>query len=123
MTDLDPVPQWPDLPIYDRDPKQTCSTCAFLVRLRQGPTDIKGAYVCKLTRPSITSLPQQNGVVGIAADFVPQQPWQWCFEWRHRIGDGTHQAVVQRFVRELPNVGGNPEVEKPQTAPNSTADT
>jgi hypothetical protein len=112
----EPDPRWPDLPIYERDPKQTCSTCAFLVRLRQGPTDIKGAYVCKLTRPSITSLPQQNGVVGIAADFVPQQPWQWCFEWICRT---PAPSAVHR-LRLLPDVGGNPEVEKTQSDPNST---
>lgn len=112
----EPDPRWPDLPIYERDPQQTCSTCAFLVRLRQGPTDIKGAYVCKLTRPSITSLPQQNGVVGIAADFVPQQPWQWCFEWVPRVFEG------QRVPPGILDAGGNPEVEKTQSDPNSTPD-
>lgn len=75
-----------DLPIYDRDPAETCSTCAHLVRLKQHDLDLEGALFCKEGPPAITTLPagHQGQTAQLASVFAPAHPLQWCFRWRAR---------------------------------------
>jgi hypothetical protein len=77
-------PSVAELPFYERDPAQTCSTCAHLVRLKQHPLDLDGQLQCKEGPPAITTLPAQGGTAQLASSFVPAHPLQWCFRWADR---------------------------------------
>jgi hypothetical protein len=79
-------PRFPDvaeLPFYERDPAETCATCAHLVRLKQHELDLEGALLCKEGPPQITTLPAgaQGQTAQLAAAFAPAHPLQWCFRW------------------------------------------
>lgn len=77
--------QWPELPLYQRDPSKTCGTCHHLVRMQLEPTDIQGKLFCKWGPPNVTSVTLPTGQFGgVSQPFCPASPLQWCDQWKRR---------------------------------------
>jgi hypothetical protein len=89
-------PDVAELPLYERDPAETCATCSHLVRLKQHELDIEGRLFCKEGPPAITTLPAGNmgETAQLAAAFSPAHPHQWCFRWQARAA-AAKKSVLQ----------------------------